>query len=258
MALNPHLVDDAEVNDPALPPAGWHPDPWDTTSRSVRYWDGQQWTGYVAFASGPPIAELLASEQQGARFARWGIVAMAAVALLTSLLIPSTIHWFMDEIDRMTASGFGSEPVAFGPPAGQFAFQFVGFLSLAPLAALVVWQYRANMTSIALRIPLTRTPGYGVAGWFIPIANLWFPYEAIRDNVPAGHPVRRTIFRWWIGYFALGLFSWVAALGWLLVPALGAALWLAFALYVAWWAMTGRRIIDTVTQVHAALAANPR
>src|SRR5262249_19902150 len=30
----------------ALPPAGWYDDPWDATR--IRWWDGQQWTGYAA------------------------------------------------------------------------------------------------------------------------------------------------------------------------------------------------------------------
>jgi hypothetical protein len=31
----------------ALPPPGWHPDPWDPVAH-WRWWDGQQWTGHTA------------------------------------------------------------------------------------------------------------------------------------------------------------------------------------------------------------------
>jgi len=39
----------------ALPPPAWHPDPWDPRSQ-LRWWDGQQWTGYTAprRPGGPP------------------------------------------------------------------------------------------------------------------------------------------------------------------------------------------------------------
>jgi hypothetical protein len=32
---------------------GWHPDPWDP--QSVRWWDGQQWTGHTRPGVAPPV-----------------------------------------------------------------------------------------------------------------------------------------------------------------------------------------------------------
>lgn len=32
------------TKEPALPPAGWHPDPWG--SGDLRWWDGQAWSGH--------------------------------------------------------------------------------------------------------------------------------------------------------------------------------------------------------------------
>jgi len=39
----------------ALPPAAWHPDPWNPREQ-LRWWDGKQWTGYTAprHPGGPP------------------------------------------------------------------------------------------------------------------------------------------------------------------------------------------------------------
>lgn len=36
-----------------LPPAGWYTDPWDDTH--IRWWDGEQWTGYAAPRSDPEL-----------------------------------------------------------------------------------------------------------------------------------------------------------------------------------------------------------
>lgn len=33
--------------DRALPPAAWHPDPWNPSDQ-LRWWDGKEWTGYTA------------------------------------------------------------------------------------------------------------------------------------------------------------------------------------------------------------------
>lgn len=37
----------------ALPPPGWHPDPWDPETR-LRWWDGGEWSGYTWPRAAPP------------------------------------------------------------------------------------------------------------------------------------------------------------------------------------------------------------
>jgi hypothetical protein len=79
-------------------------------------------------------------------------------------------------------------------------------LILCALAALVivcVWQFRAATAARAMRLPATRSPGWGVAFWFIPIVNLWMPYQAIRDCLAPADPQRAHVLRYWL--FFLGV-----------------------------------------------------
>jgi len=50
--------------------------------------------------------------------------------------------------------------------------------------------------------PARRSPALGVGGWFIPVCNFWFPYQAIRDCLPPGHPARRMVLHMWLWFIA--------------------------------------------------------
>jgi hypothetical protein len=79
-------------------------------------------------------------------------------------------------------------------------------LILGALAALIVvciWQFRAATAARAMRLPAKRSPGWGVAFWFIPIVNFWMPYQAIRDCLAPTDPNRAHVLRYWL--FTLGV-----------------------------------------------------
>jgi hypothetical protein len=80
------------------------------------------------------------------------------------------------------------------------------FLAFAGFAALIVeciWQYRAASAARALHWPAKRSPGWGVAFWFIPIVNFWMPYQAIRDCLAPTDPNRAAVLRYWL--FTIGI-----------------------------------------------------
>jgi hypothetical protein len=84
----------------------------------------------------------------------------------------------------------------------------VGLVAVAGVIIACVWQHRAATAARALGFPATRTPGWGVGCWFVPIVNLWMPYQAIRDCLPPDDPNRRLVLRWWLVFLAAG---WVTA-----------------------------------------------
>jgi hypothetical protein len=59
-------------------------------------------------------------------------------------------------------------------------FQFIAFL--ATIIAWLTWQHRAyGLLSLARSIPTTFTPGWAIGWWFVPIANVFQPYQVMKE-----------------------------------------------------------------------------
>jgi hypothetical protein len=53
---------------------------------------------------------------------------------------------------------------------------------LSTVIMWLVWQHRAQSNLHALAVPrLTFSPGWAVGWWLIPIANLWKPFQTVRE-----------------------------------------------------------------------------
>jgi len=84
-----------------------------------------------------------------------------------------------------------------------------------------VWQHRAQANAVQLAGGgLQFTPGWAVGWWFIPVANLWKPFQAVRELWMASHGGARwrtvgtwPVIGWWWGFWiANGVVAW-ASLG---------------------------------------------
>lgn len=91
-----------------------------------------------------------------------------------------------------------------GEPAPSVEGPFAGLVVLFALPAMVVglgsiilvlqWIYRANYNARALGAArMEFTPGWAVGWYFIPIANFWKPYQAMKEICQAS--LRPS--RWW-------------------------------------------------------------
>jgi hypothetical protein len=67
----------------------------------------------------------------------------------------------------------GRTTIALGPISNM--------VLLAVVVLFFCWVYRAAANSRALGAHTTISPGWAVGWYFIPIANLWKPYEAMRE-----------------------------------------------------------------------------
>jgi hypothetical protein len=75
---------------------------------------------------------------------------------------------------------------------------------------VLVWVYRAMAVAHRLTPGLTISPGWAVGWFFVPVASLWKPYEAMVQIVEGSSPnavgrrkpVRDLIFWWWGAWIA--------------------------------------------------------
>jgi Domain of unknown function (DUF4328) len=83
--------------------------------------------------------------------------------------------------------------------ASPFVY-LVGLVTVAAVIIACIWQHRAATAARGLGFPARRSPAWGVGSWFVPVVNLWMPYGALRDCLPAGDPRRAHVLRWWIAW----------------------------------------------------------
>jgi hypothetical protein len=86
-----------------------------------------------------------------------------------------------------------------------------GALMLGYIVTVVVvarWILRVNANAHAISDAMTVTPGWNVGWFFIPIANLWKPFEGLRQTWQAsanpadpGSVSVPDIMRWWWGFW---------------------------------------------------------
>jgi hypothetical protein len=209
----------------------------------------------------PDRGRLVESESDAAKWARWGAIAIAAWAVLSGPVLAAMFREMFDFFHELADLPMGATvdfEESFPQTTGSgsiLLLQLGGLVQIASIIAWVVWQHRANTAALALRLPLTRSPAWGVAGWFIPVVNLWFPYEAARDNLPAGDPNRPAVLRWWLGYLGLNVVLWAIVIGWFAAgAALGVPLLAVGAAYGWWWATAAGQVVTSTESVHRRLA----
>jgi hypothetical protein len=137
---------------------------------------------------------------------------------------------------------------------GFYKLQIAGDASYVLVLAIgivfLIWQYNAARVARGLGYPSRTSPGFGVASWFIPIVNLWFPYWALSDCLPPGHRLRPTALWAWLAYISSGLLIPAAAIT-AYFSELGAVVPLVLVLATMTTAATlGCRLISAVNQAH--------
>jgi hypothetical protein len=183
-----------------LPPAGWYSDPHG--ARMWRYWDGAQWTDHVAPQTLEQVpADALEDER---RWGRWARAALAAYVVLVAGTGIIGALAFDDLYDGSLFDPSAERVDAFAGSSLLIGYQLCAFASLAVIAVLAMWTYRAARTARTLGIEIRREPGLAAASWFIPILNLWWPPQAIRSFVPDRDQLR-VVIEWWVCWVVTSL-----------------------------------------------------
>jgi hypothetical protein len=111
-------------------------------------------------------------------------------------------HYFHEVIDNSGYAPLGQRVV--GPP--RWAILFTP-LRLGAVVLFMLWLYRAASTAAAPRYPARRSPALGAWSCIIPVVNLWFPYQAIRDCLDPRDRSRTLVFRAWILFIVTELIT---------------------------------------------------
>jgi len=241
-------------------PAGWYPDPWQPSQR--RWWDGTAWTGFAAPPPAPAVpAATLRLDDEERRGARARVALLVAVPFLVvgQAALVWMIRVFVDQVREGTFDSASSERFA-----RRFTSAFEGpqllsrVCSLGSLVAAVLfllWFYRACADGRALGLPARREPGMAVASFFIPVVNLWWPYQSTCDLLPAGHPARRQVLRWWLLWTVGGAIAGVAVIVGAAVSARLGLILVALPLVQGTGAaLAARQVVSEVGEAHRSLA----
>lgn len=116
----------------------------------------------------------------------------------TSVSVLAFLHftqgtWEFDYLSKLSEGFFATEELA--SEAESYQEKWVGFAALFQLIIVVqfillcLWIYRMNKSTRALNpaISMRFTPGWSVGWIFIPIANVWKPYQVLKELWAANH-----------------------------------------------------------------------
>jgi len=210
------------VDSPALPTApafpigaapGWRPDP--ARPGLERLWDGSHWTDHVRpiDRSQPERAALRATP--GRALAVVVQVLLGAGALLNgALLIFSLYAGNALAVWRIRPEGSSATDRAFLARLGLTLDACAVTLWVVTGVLFLLWLVRRYRDPRVNPTLLRRTPTMAVLSWFVPLLNLWWPAQCLKDLWHASRPEARSIlgpvrqpmpavmWPWWLGWLA--------------------------------------------------------
>jgi hypothetical protein len=146
----------------------------------------------------------------------WGLgiaTLVAAAAQIVTRIIHLTTY-YSNDVYIVDARGRSLAP----PDVAMTAYLLYGLFIVVFLVAGVIyslWVYRAYKNLRALGHAHTDfTPGWAVGYMFVPIVNLWKPYQAVSEMWRKSDPSESSsgsvgIVFWWICFLALGFANWI-------------------------------------------------
>ena len=176
------------------------------------------------------------------RLTRWLIALMAATAVLQIAQVgrgtPRSFDRLADAFNAVFAGHDALARTRFQHWSGGTDYtlwQVSGYLAFAVIVVLIIWQWRSQTNAAALgRIGARFSPGWGIAGWLIPLANSVIPYFVFQDlwRSSDAHsepgtgwralPASPLVSSWWIA-FVVGTLTPLVAIGLVLVTPISAA-----------------------------------
>ena len=269
---------------PGAPP-GWYPDP--AGGPGQRWWDGYAWTettvqpapGYPPQQVGYPGAQpgypqphpwnqssrdprgLVADELRVSPPARFAI-AFPALTTLVDVVgwVSGASQWrtFGHQFHLALEAGQNNQTYALPavPNSLSVLTSVVALLGLSAFILQLIWQFRAASAARAMGYPATHSPGWGVGFWFIPVAGIWMPYQAMRDCFAPGDPKRAMVLRYWLLLLAMGLGATLTIVGLMASTPVGVVFGVLSGCCALGVLATAPRVVSAIASAHHA-AVNP-
>jgi hypothetical protein len=134
-------------------------------------------------------------------------------ALLYTFIALSAVGIVSDiwQLDLLASEPFTSEEA----DANDLRQRIVGIVTMVSavgaMLVVSVWTYRASSNAHKLGAQgLRYTPRWAVGGYFIPLANLWMPYQVMKEIAQASRDPSAWQSRGWPRSLPLWWFSWLA------------------------------------------------
>jgi hypothetical protein len=209
----------------------------------------------VAPSFGPDPGEAMGSERRSAVWARRAVwvqgIWLCVLPLAYTLVFHSFFKGIENNIDHPNST-------ATFPATGGWivVLDLASLVVLAAVIMMIIWSYQAASHARALHYPASLGVIWAVLGWLIPIVNFWFPYQVLRDCLPATEAAgRRLVLRWWLLYIFGSLVFAAAGIAGAFAPVVGfvaAAVGLAWG---TWQATTGIKMVDAIQADHERATA---
>src|SRR5205085_6640413 len=143
------------------------------------------------------------------------LVALVAVqiALITAEIVARYVQ--VDILRELQANGAVTQHTldrADGWVSGTVAVDGLAFV--ATIVIWCIWQHHAQANAVVLSGGGLRfTPGWAVGWWFMPVANLWKPFQTVRELWKASHGggwrtiATWSLLGWWWATWLAGLLN---------------------------------------------------
>ncbi len=193
----------------------WHLDPSAPTLRRERYWDGEEWTARLRHGTVFPGRTTLGSGFF--TLAAWlrGLfyvqVAVSAVAAVVAVWVVSVLNrWLRAPATISVEEGNRVDLVDLA--VGGVS----GLLYLVTGVVFIVWLWKAYSSDRVDPTRLRHGRGWTIGAWFVPILNLFRPFQLVRDlrdgirsaMGATGADRKRWLVRsWWAAFLTMSLFD---------------------------------------------------
>jgi hypothetical protein len=108
--------------------------------------------------------------------------------------------------ESMTNGGSADPHVSGGFVVFQLVTVPLNVISFAYTGSFIAWIYQAGKFAETRGWPAVRGRTLGAFSVLIPIVNLWWPYEAVRDSYPPGSRPS-LLLKWWVSYLVTPFFA---------------------------------------------------